>query len=110
MNDGVQAEPPRPNPTADQDEYYAVDLRKPQTRFAGWLWVIVAVPLLLFFTCGLGTVVFFLLLKPQSVQQPPVPAVRATARAVPMPIPAPQPGEKRTVWLSTSQRLYRGRQ
>lgn len=46
MNDRIQSNPPRPRPIGDQDEHYAVNLRKPQSRVPGWVWVLIAVPVL----------------------------------------------------------------
>ena len=88
MTDRIQAAPPRQTPSSDRQEYEAVDFRKVRSGVSGWMWVLIAVPVLMVLGCvGLAGVGLFLHseLAPQSV--PP-----ATAPAVPM--PAPQPGDK----------------
>jgi len=46
MNDRIQSQPPRPLPDSAQDEYYAVNLRKPPSAMPGWVWVLIALPVL----------------------------------------------------------------
>jgi len=97
MNERIQSQPPRPLPTSNQDEHDTANLRKPRSGIPGWVWVMIAVPLLLVVGCvGLGSAGFFyhmfLGVAPQPAQQRPAPA--ATARVVPAPLPAPQPDER----------------
>jgi hypothetical protein len=92
VNDRIQAQPPTPKPTADQDEYYAVDLRKPQRGISGWVWVVTGLGLLL--TCGgtMLTAAFFWLMVDYADYASPVPPVPiAVAEAEPVALDPPHP-------------------
>jgi hypothetical protein len=90
MNDRIQSAPPRPITSSVRQEYEAVDLRKPRSGIPGWVWMLIAVPVLavLGWVGGAGA---FLLVKSGAKSQSMPPVI---ARAVPMPMPAPQPGDK----------------
>jgi len=91
MNDRIQSQPPRPNPPSNEDEHYAVNLRKPPSGIPVWVWVIVGAVLLLPVGCmSAGALVYFL----KVTDQPPRKMTAATARAVPAPLPAPQPDDR----------------
>ena len=91
MSDRIQAQPPRPTPVSSQDEYEAINLRKPRGGVSAWVWAIIAIAVLLPVGCmGLGGVFFFLKLASTSSPQPPA----AAARAAPAPLPAPAPAER----------------
>lgn len=80
MNDRIQADPPRPNPPSNEDEHYAVNLRKPPNAMPGWVWVLIALPILgiaLLFCAGMAAAILAVRIAP-----PPPPV---TARVLPAP-------------------------
>ena len=90
MTDRIQPTPPRPTPSADRQGYEAVDFRNARSGILAWIWVLIAVPVLMVLGCvGLAGTLLFVHVGASSQSLPP-----ATARAVPMPMPAPQPGDK----------------
>jgi len=92
MNDRIQAEPSRPDRPADQGEYYAANFRKPQGSVPGWVWVLVALPILgigvLF--CG-GMAAGFLMAFRAGKSPPPAVSPAPLAPALPA---DPLPDEK----------------
>jgi hypothetical protein len=89
MNDRIQSNQPGPNPSSDEDEYYAVNLRKPRSGIPGWVWVLVALPVLVIgglFCAGLAA--GFLMVYRAGKSPPPV-----VSPALPAPgLPAPHDG------------------
>jgi hypothetical protein len=92
MNEHIQSGPPRPNPASDRAEYGAVELRKSRRGVPGWVWLLIALPLVLLLTCT-GALVLGLLLHSEAPAPParwqPMPA--ATMRVLPAPVPERQP-------------------
>lgn len=85
MNDRIHPKGPRPLPASGQDEYGAANLRKPRGGVPVWVWVIIAVVLLLPVGC-MGAGCLFYLVK-QLAAEPPQKVPFATASAVTAPLP-----------------------
>jgi hypothetical protein len=89
MNDRIQSNRPSPN-SSEQDEYYAVNLRKPRSGVPGWVWVLIALAVMGvggMFCAGMaaGLLAF-------RAGKPPAPAVSPASPAPVLPADPPPDG------------------
>jgi uncharacterized RDD family membrane protein YckC len=94
VDDHIQPQAPRPQPTFSREkEYETTDFRKPKGGVPAWAWALIAVGLVFLVGClGIAAGFFFFLgLAPSKVTPPP--AATAPALLIPPPGEVPPPDE-----------------